>query len=708
MRLHAWVLVLVLTWGAAAAAETRALLIGVSDYPEETGFQDLKGPANDVQLMRDVLAGRGATDITLLADQVAGAAVPTRAAILAAFADLAARVQPGDFVYVHFSGHGSRQRDENGDEGDGYDEVFLPGDTGRAEPGAGVFPNALTDDEIGAAVQALQAVGADVWVVMDSCHAGSGLRSGSAEVALRYVPPPDGAAAAVQPEAAVLEPLDEDLPGGVLAFYAAWASEPAREVNMGDGWYGLFTAKLAARLESGAAMTFRQLFQAVLSDMNSGLIPGAARMQTPIWEGGLIDAAVFGGAETVGQRRFALRGPEIAAGRLHGLQQGTVLRLFADVADPSEAALGTAQMELVGARNAFLRPVAATCRPEPGVACPTSGALPRDARFAEVAYRPVSLTVGVAPPRDLASGAVLPEDSAPYQALAAAIGALNAGGAEQMALTARAYEVETVWDGAALWFGPRAVVEGAPVGLAVDPTDDLVPILRRIARAEEYVKLLAAVAETAPFQTEVEVTPLAYAGPVSRLQPVGAGATFDTECQHSSSLPLSLPGAPLAPGQAVKQCDLLAVSGSTAGARAFDVNRVFIDESYCAYGHYARIDGPARGQRLGPNLRFCSDCGHDAAGEVVSSAGLHRMFVVISAALPNQEAFRISEAIGTCGGDAGLRSPSAIAAQGLMARLAAVPGLRGAREDHGIADIWVERFDWQLLSRAAAFARAGQ
>ena len=36
-----------------AAAETRAILIGVSDYSDEIGEKDLRGPANDVRLMRD-------------------------------------------------------------------------------------------------------------------------------------------------------------------------------------------------------------------------------------------------------------------------------------------------------------------------------------------------------------------------------------------------------------------------------------------------------------------------------------------------------------------------------------------------------------------------------------------------------------------------------------------------------------------------------
>lgn len=136
-------------------------------------------------MIRDTLGALGIAEVTILADGVEGGTLPTRAAILDAFAAMARVSRQGDLVFVSMSGHGTRQPDIDGDETDGLDEVFLPSDTGRAEGGARTIPNALVDDEIGAAVLAIRKTGADVFLVMDSCHSGTGLRAASTDTAVR-------------------------------------------------------------------------------------------------------------------------------------------------------------------------------------------------------------------------------------------------------------------------------------------------------------------------------------------------------------------------------------------------------------------------------------------------------------------------------------------------------------------------------------------
>lgn len=49
--------------------------------------------------------------------------VPTRDNILSAYKKVVSESRSGDVVFCHYSGHGGKLRDENGDEKDGYDEV---------------------------------------------------------------------------------------------------------------------------------------------------------------------------------------------------------------------------------------------------------------------------------------------------------------------------------------------------------------------------------------------------------------------------------------------------------------------------------------------------------------------------------------------------------------------------------------------------------
>ncbi|MCP4689915.1 MAG: caspase family protein, partial [Desulfobacterales bacterium] len=103
-----------LPWCSTGFADARhALLIGVSDY-SDTGLPSLEGPPNDLSLIRGVLLDRfGFKDdhITVLLNERA-----SHTGVERAFALLAARVQYGDVVYIHYSGHGSCTPDLNHDE----------------------------------------------------------------------------------------------------------------------------------------------------------------------------------------------------------------------------------------------------------------------------------------------------------------------------------------------------------------------------------------------------------------------------------------------------------------------------------------------------------------------------------------------------------------------------------------------------------------
>jgi len=163
----------------AQAHENYALIIADSDYPNLDQKYWLKGPKNDEILVRDYLLDSApvkfAPQNVVALGSGDGLQLGTHKNILDALARIAAEAKDGDFVYLHFSGHGSQQP-ATGDstEADGRDEVFLSADTEMATPdNPSVLPNVLTDNEMGAALKAIRKTGAFVWVVFDSCHSGS-------------------------------------------------------------------------------------------------------------------------------------------------------------------------------------------------------------------------------------------------------------------------------------------------------------------------------------------------------------------------------------------------------------------------------------------------------------------------------------------------------------------------------------------------------
>lgn len=692
-----------------ASAEMRALLIGVSDYDNSIGMADLKGPANDVRFLKEVLQGRGVTDISVLADGVDGGERPTRQAILDGFADLAARSGAGDLVFISMSGHGTRQSDKDGDETDGLDEVFLPADTARAEPGVGLIPNALVDDEIGRAVRRIRETGADVWLVMDSCHSGSGLRAAPVGTASRYVDPAAlgvDTRASRQAEADTVEETGDDPAGGYVAFYAARSSEVAREVAFdtdgGEAWYGLFTAKLAARLQDAGAISYRQLFQGILTDMNDTTVPGGARLQTPLWAGTMIDATVLGGRDTAGLRRFAVDGARMQAGRVHGLSDGTIMGLIADAADPADALIGTAQIQKTTATTAQLVPVDAACLPRLDQPCAVTGTLPPGARFAQVLARPVDLVVRLAPPRRI-DGVPLAADDPAARALSQALDLINRDPGTTVQIDAAAFDVDAVFAKGHIWFGPRAQIGDTPVGLAVPPeAEALAAALRRIRKAEDLSRLLSSVATKPsllspnPVRIRIDVAP----SDAAALVPADAGVDPYDEC--GAAMDPATGGTALSPSADLKQCDSLTISaqGATAGAR--DVNRIHIDAKYCVNTAYERIEDTARARAVGDGMIMCSDCPDGY------SAGEERMFLIVTEAPLNAEALNLEGLIETCTGGA-TRSGAEGQVIDFLTGLAERPGTRGAFGARATAsEVWVERHDWRVLPKPEVFARTGR
>lgn len=154
-----------------------ALVIGIGNYPEQTGWNKIHGN-NDVPIITSWLNSNGfiSEHIISLVDEEA-----TYAGILQGFENLIGIVSANDIVYIHFSGHGQQITDIDGDEEDSFDESWIPYDAHKTYV-AGQYEGErhITDDTLNELLSEIRKkIGAKgkLTVVSDACHSGGGSRS---------------------------------------------------------------------------------------------------------------------------------------------------------------------------------------------------------------------------------------------------------------------------------------------------------------------------------------------------------------------------------------------------------------------------------------------------------------------------------------------------------------------------------------------------
>ena len=157
-------------------ATKRALVIGIGNYPEASGWAKINGD-KDLPIVRDMLLANGfqSKDIVELKNESA-----TADAIRKALDALVGKAAKGDVIYIHFSGHGQQITDLHGDEEDGFDEAWIPIDAQFSyAKGKYEGENHIVDDQLNQWLSQLRSkVGATgkITVVADACHSGGGSR----------------------------------------------------------------------------------------------------------------------------------------------------------------------------------------------------------------------------------------------------------------------------------------------------------------------------------------------------------------------------------------------------------------------------------------------------------------------------------------------------------------------------------------------------
>jgi caspase domain-containing protein/uncharacterized protein DUF4384 len=278
--------------GTSVSAQTSwAVVVGVNDYAAYEGVEggDLRGAVHDALSMRGVLQSRfnvPPENILTLLDRDA-----TKDAIRDGLTGwLPTRVTPEDRVIFFFAGHGAQMGDVDWDETDYLDETISPADAlaTRAD-------NDINDDELRSWLS--ESAAAQIVVILDSCHSGTGTRAFGEYVQPRSriawmrhgealdrsgTPRSDG-----QPEGG--SGIQNDLDDRIIEFAAAASGESAMDLSFRNDqgehqfYGGAFTTHFVREIEAaGDDITFGDLYRRTLTAMRISRLEQTPQFRGPV------------------------------------------------------------------------------------------------------------------------------------------------------------------------------------------------------------------------------------------------------------------------------------------------------------------------------------------------------------------------------------------------------------------------------------------
>ncbi len=285
----------------------RALLVGVNQYAQPH-VPNTAGAEEDARAAKELIMRRYGFDESEIR-MLLGPQATARNIVVEFRRWLIEGTQPGDRVFFHYSGHGSRVRDLDGDEADGYDETMAPYDVTLDGK------NMIVDDDLGQLVAQLS--GRLAVLVFDSCHSGTISRGGAGARAVtdsspRYLPSPEefarlrsmpglrGPASSSGQNELVDYQVQDDKSGsrdlklvdeksvgpatGIVVISAAQSGQLAYSMKTGDGQRGALSYVLG-EAHQGRVLTLRKAREEVTQRINalhqSGRLKGS---QQPAFE----------------------------------------------------------------------------------------------------------------------------------------------------------------------------------------------------------------------------------------------------------------------------------------------------------------------------------------------------------------------------------------------------------------------------------------
>jgi hypothetical protein len=279
---------------------------------------------------------------------------PTRSAIVKALRQLSERVGSNDFVYIHVSSRGSKQPKTLGDPAPqpfDRNQVMLPFDVRPSKANGQTIPNGLVDEDFGKLLDLLRAKVANVWIVVDMCHAGTATRG---NLVARYIDPADlgikfAAMSRCGPVAIRPEILQRGIvpisrpSGNLIAFFAVNSTQLSYEKSFPgyasplpgqDQTLGVFTFLLHRALSDFKERTYRDLANDILEELDTGA--AGHGFPLPLFEGDLDRPLWPSGAARTAEglpARYEADSIHISAGRLHGIVEGSTVVLLKNLKD---------------------------------------------------------------------------------------------------------------------------------------------------------------------------------------------------------------------------------------------------------------------------------------------------------------------------------------------------------------------------------------
>jgi len=144
----------------------RAMLIGINYVGEKNALTGCQTDARNIKEFLMNVHGFERENMLILMDD-GKHHPPNREIIMDGFRRLTEISEPGDVIFIQFSGHGGQMKDQDGDEEDGFDEILIPGD--YKESGQ------IVDDDIYSEFVSKVPAGVHVVALIDCCHSGTAM-----------------------------------------------------------------------------------------------------------------------------------------------------------------------------------------------------------------------------------------------------------------------------------------------------------------------------------------------------------------------------------------------------------------------------------------------------------------------------------------------------------------------------------------------------